>query len=142
MNDNNEKKKNFIHRPEYPGGKKALLQYIKDNLKYPKDALEQKIEGTVRLWYEVNDNGIVEDTKVILPLFPSCDEEAIRLVKSLKYSRPKNRNLRVKSSFTINIHFRLKDVAEKVTLHYTQAVTPKQKEKPEHTETYTYTINF
>ncbi|MCR5014181.1 MAG: energy transducer TonB [Bacteroidales bacterium] len=140
MNDNNEKKKNFIHRPEYPGGKKALLQYIKDNLNYPKDALEQKIEGPVRLWYEVNDHGIVDDAKVTIPLYPSCDEEALRLVRSLKYSRPKNRNLRVKASFTITIHFRLKDAAEKVTLQYTQTAPPKKKEQ--HTETYTYTINF
>lgn len=141
MNDNH-KEKRFIKRPEYPGGKTALMQFIKEHLQYPKDALEQKVEGTVRVWYEVNDNGEVEDAKIVRPLFPSCDKEALRLVKSLQYSRPKNMNLRVKSAFHINIRFQLKEVAQQLTFSY----VPTQDKKPEKPKsqqnTYTYTINF
>ncbi|MBO4328197.1 MAG: TonB family protein [Bacteroidales bacterium] len=141
MSDNH-KEKRFIKKPEYPGGKAALMQYIKDNLQYPKDALEQKIEGFVRVWYEVNDNGEVVDAKILQPLFPSCDEEALRLVRSLQYGRPKNWHLRVKSSFTISIRFQLKEAARQVTIQYSQ--TEKLKPTPPSTphETYTYTINF
>ena len=141
MSDNH-KEKRFIKKPEYPGGKAALLKYIKDNLQYPKDAMEQKIEGTVRVWYEVDDNGHVVDSKIIQPLFPSCDKEALRLVNSLLYSRPKNIHLRVKTSFTINIRFRMKEAEQQLTLHYTQADPPKPTKPTSHSETYTYTIHF
>lgn len=119
-----------------------MLQYIQEHLQYPKDAMEQKIEGNVRVWYEVNDNGEVVDAKIIQPLFPSCDEEALRLVRSLQYGRPKNWHLRVKSSFTINIRFRLKEAARQVTIQYCQTEKPKPKSQPTTQETYTYTINY
>ena len=141
MNENH-KEKRFINRPEYPGGKSALLKYISDHLQYPKDAMDQKIEGNVRVWYEVNDNGEVVDAKILQPLFPSCDEEALRLVRSLQYGRPKNYHLRVKTAFTINIRFRLKEAAQSLTIHYTQAAPSKPAKPTLPTETYTYTINY
>lgn len=141
MNESH-KEKRFIKRPEYPGGKSALLKYISDNLQYPKDAMEQKIEGTVRVWYEVDDNGDVVDSRIIQSLFPSCDKEALRLVSTLKYSRPKNMHLRVKTSFTINIRFHLKKAAQQVTIQYTQANPNKPAKPAPPTETYTYTINY
>ena len=141
MNESH-KEKRFIKRPEYPGGKSALLKYISDNLQYPKDAMEQKIEGTVRVWYEVDDNGDVVDSRIIQSLFPSCDKEALRLVSTLKYSRPKNMHLRVKTSFTISIRFRLKQAAQQVTIQYTQANPTKPAKPTSPTETYTYTINY
>lgn len=140
MNNTNKKEKHFIHRPEYPGGKTAMQKYIRENLQYPKDALEQKIEGIVRVWYQVDDNGKVVDAKIEKPLFPSCDEEAIRLVKSLRYSRPKNMHVRVKSIFHININFRLKDAAQQVTIQYTQTAASQNTTKPQ--ETYTYSITI
>ena len=141
MNDNH-KEKQFIKKPEYPGGKTALTKYINENLQYPADALEQKVEGIVRVWYEVNDNGEVEDAKIVRSLSPSCDKEALRLVRSLRYNRPKNHNLRVKSSFHINIHFHLKEVTQQLAYSYTP--TPEKKpEKPQQPQiVYSYTINI
>lgn len=141
-NSNHTKEKRFIHKPEYPGGKTAMLNFIRENLQYPKDALEQKIEGSVRVWYQVDDNGNVVDTKIVQSLFPSCDEEAIRIVKLLKYNRPKNMNLRVRSAFHINIHFRLKEAQQQVTLQYTQVSTPPKKAQKTNQNVYTYTINI
>lgn len=115
------------------------MKYLSDNLQYPTDAAAQKIEGIVRVWYEVNDNGEVDDAKIVRSLFPSCDKEALRLVRSLHYNRPKNHNLRVKSAFHLNIRFQLKDAAQQLTYTYTQ--TPdKQADKPNNV--YSYTINI
>ena len=141
-NANHTKEKRFINRPEYPGGKTAMMNFIREQLQYPKDALDQKIEGIVRVWYQVDDNGHVVDTKIVQGLFPSCDEEAIRIVKMLKYNRPKNMNLRVKTAFHININFRLKEAQQKLTLQYTQVSTPPKKEQTKQQNVYTYTINI
>ena len=67
-NTTHNKEKRFIHKPEYPGGKTAMMNFIREHLQYPKDAREQKIEGTVRVWYAVDDNGNVVDTKIVQSL--------------------------------------------------------------------------
>ena len=87
-NSNHTKEKRFIHKPEYPGGKTAMMNFIKEQLQYPKDAMEQKIEGIVRVWYQVDDNGHVVDTKIVQGLFPSCDEEARAQVGYEQRERP------------------------------------------------------
>mgnify|MGYP003594920048 CR=1 FL=1 len=44
----NKKDKEFLKVPEYPGGKKALLDFIKSHLQYPADAWAEKVEGIAR----------------------------------------------------------------------------------------------
>ena len=51
-------------------------------------------------------------------------------------------NLRVKSAFHINIHFRLKDAEQQLTLQYTQVSSPPKKEQNTNQNVYTYTINI
>ncbi|HOY52218.1 MAG TPA: energy transducer TonB, partial [Prolixibacteraceae bacterium] len=58
------KRKNFLHYPEYPGGKDELKRYISDNLIYPEEALREKISGTVWLSAVINDNGLVSEVVV------------------------------------------------------------------------------
>ncbi len=102
-----KRKNNFIHQPTYPGGLKALRQYVKENLVYPKEALEQKIQGSVHVKYIVNETGTVISAKVLHGLGHGCDEEAIRLVKQFKFNVKKTRGLKLKHNKSIKIHFRL-----------------------------------
>ena len=102
------KEDSFVKKPVYPGGSKALNQLIKSQLKYPTEALKQKIEGTVHLRYEINYKGHVIKSKVISSLGYGCDEEAQRLVKLLKFEMPKiPRKVKLKFNKTIRIHFKL-----------------------------------
>ena len=43
--------KNFIQRPSYPGGRAAMNELIKRELRYPEKALEAKVEGKVKVSY-------------------------------------------------------------------------------------------
>ena len=52
------KSKNFIKKAEYPGGAVALRKFIKQTLRYPKEALLHRVEGRVYLKYEVSEKGI------------------------------------------------------------------------------------
>lgn len=101
------KNKKFLNLPQYPGGNTALKKYISQNLKYPEEAIENEISGTVYVSYDVNDNGDVISADVIKGIGYGCDEEALRLVKSLKFEKVKNRGQRVKATMKINLHFRL-----------------------------------
>ena len=102
-----KKDKDFLHKPTYPGGIRAIRKFIKENLCYPESARKEKIEGTVHLKYTINYTGKVTDVKVISGLEGGCNEEAIRLVKLLQFEVPKNRKMRVLFHKKIQIHFRL-----------------------------------
>jgi hypothetical protein len=52
-----KKSDQFIKLPEYPGGKEQFKEFITSNLKYPKEALEKRVEGTVMLSAEITDKG-------------------------------------------------------------------------------------
>jgi len=69
--------------PEYPGGSSALLEFIKNNLRYPQAAVTDKIEGRVILRFVVNTKGMVEDVVVLKGVHPLLDAEAIRVVNQL-----------------------------------------------------------
>lgn len=101
------KDKHFIHKPTYSGGLKAMRAFIKNNLKYPKEALENKVEGTVYVDYKLDNKGNVIEAKVISGLGHGCDEEALRLVKMLKFEPARNRKLRITFNKKLQIHFRL-----------------------------------
>ena len=74
------KDKHFIKKPIYPGGIKEMRALIGRELKYPSEALESKIEGTVYLRYNIDHKGNVTSSKVLSSLGHGCDEEAQRIV--------------------------------------------------------------
>ncbi len=115
------KSKNFIKKAEYPGGADSLRRFIKQNLRYPKEALLHRVEGRVYLKYEVSEKGKVHGISVINSLGYGCDEEASRIVGLLKYSQVKNRGLKVNTKFKLAIHFKLpKSTPIKINYIYTK----------------------
>ncbi len=146
--ENKKKPKQFLDKPLYPGGAKALREFINTHLQYPEDAIQQQIEGVVSVTYQVTDEGVVENPVVIKSLYPSCDAEAVRLVKLLKYGKAYNRGVRLKTNCKVNINFKLKKGEPvKMVVSYTTApskpkkATPK-KEKSENVGGYSIPWNF
>jgi len=144
------KDKHFIKKPIYPGGRDALKKFIGANLKYPAEALEKKIEGTVSLKYTVDYKGYVIESHVISSLGHGCDEEALRLAKLLKFEVPKSgRKVRVHFHKDLHIHFRLPKKKPLTQLKMSYKYTPSspkselyttEKSKPARGYSYTITI--
>ena len=132
-------KKKFLKLPEYPGGKEAFRNYIKSNLVYPEEAKRNRIEGTVHLNAEIDDNGIVLDVAIEKSLGYGCDEEALRLIKAVQFGKVKNRGLRVKTHRRFRIEFRLPP-QNKVS--YNLVKNPKKNSKDDNTDSYSYTIKL
>lgn len=103
----NRKPESFIRQPSYPGGRQALDKLISENLQYPQEAVEAKVEGTVRVKFDIDYKGKVIRTKVIEGIGYGCDEEAERLVRMLKFDVPKHKGVRITFHKDLNIHFRL-----------------------------------
>ena len=69
--------------PEFPGGKKAFIQYLNENLVYPKSAFERKIEGNVVVSFVVEADGSITNVKVANSVDEDLDKEAVRVVKAM-----------------------------------------------------------
>ncbi len=122
------KDKHFLKKPAYPGGSKAMRTFLSKQKVYPKEALEQKIEGTVHLRYTINHRGSVVRTKVIVGLGHGCDEEAARIVKLLKFEVPPTRKVKVQYHKTIQIHFKLPKEMKRSFVYSTDV----KKDSPNH----------
>ncbi len=80
--------------PEFVGGEVAMMQFIKDNMKYPEAAKSNGVEGKVKVKFTVNKNGSLSDFNIISKekLGYGCEEEAIRLIKSMPNWKPGKQN--------------------------------------------------
>lgn len=95
--------------PEYPGGIKALLDYLCQNVKYPADAEKQKIEGRVIANFVVETDGSISNVEVFRPVFPSLDAEAVRVLSAMPKWKPGMQSGKVvRVKYTVPISFNLK----------------------------------
>jgi TonB family C-terminal domain len=95
--------------PEYPGGIQALFEYLSQNVKYPADAENQKVEGRVIATFIVETDGTINNVEVVKPVFPSLDAEAIRVLSGMpKWTPGKQSGKEVRVKYTVPINFNLK----------------------------------
>ncbi len=94
--------------PEFPGGKEALFAYIGKELKYPVEAVENGIEGTVFIAFVVEPDGLITDVKLLRGIGGGCNEEATRVVKGMpKWVPGKQRGKAVRVRYNLPIRFKL-----------------------------------
>lgn len=151
-----KKDKHFIKKPVYKGGLQAMRAFISKELKYPQEALENKIEGTVKLKYDIDYKGNVFASYVLSSIGYGCDEEAQRLVKLLKFQVEKTRKMKVVFHKNIQINFKLPKEKKikpklpkparvtKISYSYTtsNSTEPQIVESTKKTTGYTYTVKI
>lgn len=94
--------------PEYPGGVKALMDYMVKNIKYPAEAAKQKIQGRVVVSFIVTKEGKIESPELLRKVHPLLDAEAIRLINSLPDFIPGEvRGKKVNVRYTLPVTFHL-----------------------------------
>ncbi|MBN2040044.1 MAG: energy transducer TonB [Spirochaetes bacterium] len=94
--------------PEFPGGNHALRQWIADNITYPAEALEKSIGGRVYISFAVESDGNITDVRVVRGVFPSLDQEALRVIKLLPKWKPgKQRGRSVKVLYVVPVNFKI-----------------------------------
>ena len=74
--------------PKYPGGEPARQEFFAENMKYPKKAKEQGIQGKVYITFVVEPNGSVTNIQVLRGIGGGCDEEAIRVIRLMPNWEP------------------------------------------------------
>ena len=94
--------------PAYPGGDQKLMEYVAKNIKYPQIARETGIQGRVFVGFVVEPDGSVSNVKVLRGIGGGCDEEAMRVVKSMPRWKPgKQRGKAVRVSYMLPVNFKL-----------------------------------
>lgn len=99
--------KDKIVMPEYPGGQAALRKFLISELKYPAEARAANEVGEVLVGFTVGMDGSISGVRVLKPVSPALNAEAVRVVQMMKYWRPGTRNGKpVRAEMTIPINFK------------------------------------
>jgi len=94
--------------PSFPGGQEELMKHIGKELKYPAEAVENGIEGTVFIAFVVEPDGMITEVKVLRGIGGGCNEEAVRVVKGMpKWIPGKQRGKAVRVKYNLPIRFKL-----------------------------------
>ena len=94
--------------PEFPGGIQELMSFLSKNIKYPKAAQKNGIQGRVIVQFVVEKDGTPTEFKVMRSVDPDLDAEALRVMKEMPKWKPgmqKGQVVRVK--YTLPVTFRL-----------------------------------
>ena len=94
--------------PEFPGGMKELMTFLKDNIQYPKAAQDKKVQGRVIVQFVVEKDGTPTEFNVLRSIDPDLDKEALRVLGEMPKWKPgmqKGQAVRVK--YTVPVNFKL-----------------------------------
>jgi TonB family protein len=95
-------------QPEFPGGYDSMMTFIRTHLRYPLEARQQGIEGTVYASFIVDKEGAVSSVNIIRGLSPECDNAVRHLVESSPNWKPGKQSGRAVSvRFVLPIKFKL-----------------------------------
>lgn len=99
--------------PEFNGGSKALMEYLKANINYPEAARKDGIQGSVYVTYVVETDGSISDIRIRRGIGGGCDEEAMRVVSAMpNWVAGTQRGKAVRVQFNLPIRFVLADEAD------------------------------
>ena len=94
--------------PSFPGGSAAMMQFIAQNLRYPKAAQEAGVQGRVMLQFTVGQDGTLSDIKVLRSVSAEIDAEAVRVVRSMPRWTPAKANGKpISARYMVPVAFRL-----------------------------------
>lgn len=93
-------------KPSFPGGEKAMMEWLANNTKYPDVPKESGVTGKVFVKFIIDKEGKVTDVELLNNVDPYLDKEALRVVSEMPSWTPgKQRGETVKVSFQIPIKF-------------------------------------
>jgi protein TonB len=106
----------FSYVEQMPTFSYNMRQYLAENIHYPDSAIVHNIEGRIVVKFVVNEDGHISDCEVIKGIDKDCDEEALRVVKSMPRWNPGMQDGKaVKVYFNQPIVFKLEDPIDKIS---------------------------
>jgi TonB family protein len=102
--------------PEFPGGIEGFVKFLNSNIRYPKAAKDNNIQGKVICTFIVEKDGALSGIKVIKSVGYGIDEESVRVLKLSPRWEPGIQNHRkVRVQYSVPINFTLAGIDKKVS---------------------------
>lgn len=96
--------------PEFSGGLEAFGKFLMTNIRYPKAARDNNVQGRVIVTFVVEKDGSLSNMKVVRGIGSGCDEEAVRVLSMSPAWKPGIQNGKpVKVQYSVPISFTLAD---------------------------------
>ncbi|MBK7104385.1 MAG: energy transducer TonB [Ignavibacteriae bacterium] len=89
--------------PEPVGGLESVYKLIK----YPELAQKAGVQGKVYVLAFIDENGTVDDVKVVKGIGAGCDEATVEAVKKSKFAPGKSGGKNVKVKMSLQIQFKI-----------------------------------
>ena len=96
--------------PSFPGGQAALMSYLNKNIKYPRDAYDNDVQGRVVCSFIVERDGSITDVRFLYGLddYPSLFKEAKRVLEAMPKWNPGKQNGKfVRVKYSVPVIFKL-----------------------------------
>lgn len=91
---------------EFPGGLEAMLKFYDNNLHYPLEARDYRIEGKVYATFVVDSLGFIHNPRIILGLPGGCNQAALDVIRRMPRWEP-GRQRRGGKWVPVNVQFNL-----------------------------------
>ncbi len=99
---------------KFPGGIKAFYTFLSKNVRYPKRAKGNNVQGRVFVQFIVEKDGAISNLKVVKGIGSGCDEETIRVLKLMpKWNPGKREGTPVRQKMIQPISFALGEKRQK-----------------------------
>ena len=96
--------------PQFPGGLDAMNEYLVKEVKFPEQARNLGVKGTVFVEFVVERDGSLSEIKTKVPLHPLCDEEVLRVVRNMpKWQPGMNMGKPVRCRYMIPVTFNVNE---------------------------------
>lgn len=94
--------------PEYEYGESGLSKFIAHNIRYPKEAMQQGVEGRILCSFIVGTDGSISNIEVVNGLTKDLDDEAIRVLGLMpKWKAGENNGVKVNVKCLLPIDFNI-----------------------------------
>jgi periplasmic protein TonB len=94
-------------QPKPVGGYELFYSKVSNNLKYPRQAIRNGVDGKVFVEFVVDRNGKVSHIKVLKGIGAGCDEEAMRVLALTNWEPGKQRGRPVNVRMVIPVFFKV-----------------------------------
>ena len=97
-------------KPIYPESNINFGSFVESNLEYPETAFKQNVSGSVKLEFVIEPSGRISNIVVEKALGGGCTEEAIRVIRLIRWNPAIFNDMAVRSWMCLEITF---DIAKK-----------------------------
>ena len=97
----------FIQAIPY-GGQPQLKQFIKEEMVYPQEAIDNQIQGAVGVLISIDETGIVTSMEIFESVDQLIDAEALRILRKILWDPASYLGVATSSNYSARIKFNIK----------------------------------